>query len=427
MTWLLQALAPFQRTIGTIGGLVVASILTSGTGFVFWWIAARAYPPEAVGLAGAAVSAMLLLSQIAMLGLGMTLAGILHNEQGAAPLILTALVAVSIAGAVLGLAFGWLAPLMSPELAPIAAGPLTLIIFAAGVSFSALGSLLDQILIAMSHNALQLLRNAIFAFSRLPMLAAVASVAMAGGMAIYGVWLAGTLLSFAGILIFAPRGALKAHAQGLRWGRLRELARGALSHHVLNLSRSSSIWLLPVLVTVTLSREANAGFYVALLLANFIARVTASATFTLYLGGVQAPDKLWRQIRFTLALTTATAVVGTLVLAAAGRPLLGIFGGSYADAAYPTVALLALGTVPMVVKDHWIAIQRIHGGVGRAAVIGVGSLSVELTAAAVGARLAGIEGLAIAWLVVIAAQAVLMAPAVYRAVQRPPGPAMGLT
>jgi len=204
------------------------------------------------------------------------------------------------------------------------------------------------------------------------------------------------------------------------WGRLRELATGALSHHLLTLSRSASVWLLPLLVTVVLSREANASFYVALLLSNFVALVTASATFTLYVAGARAPELLWRQVRFTLGMTTAAAVGGTVILALVGRPLLSTFGGSYAEMAYPTVALLALGTIPLVVKDHWIAVQRVRGGVVRAAGIGIGALIVELAAAVVGARMGGLEGLALARLAILTIEAALMAPEVYRAVQRPP-------
>lgn len=425
MIWLPERLAPFRRTIGTTGGLVAASALTSGTGFVFWWIAARQYPQEAVGLAAAAVSAMLLLSQIAVLGLGTTLVGVLPREERPEPLVNTALLAAGMAGALLGLAFGLLGPLLSPELRPIAATPLTLFVFGGGVSVSAVAAVLDQVLIAVSRNFLQLLRNAVFSFGRLAILIAAASLLAPSGMAIYAAWLAGVLISLAAVAILLRRLPLTRRTRPLMWGRLRELATGALSHHLLTLSRSSSIWLLPLLVTVVLSSEANASFYIALLLANFIALVTASATFTLYVAGARAPELLWRQVRFTLAMTTAAAVGGTAILALAGQPLLTIFGGSYAEAAYPTVALLALGTIPLVVKDHWIAVQRLRGGVVRAAVIGVGALVAELIGAAVGALLAGLEGLAVARLGILLVEATFMAPAVYRAVQRPPGAALG--
>jgi O-antigen/teichoic acid export membrane protein len=419
-------LAPFRRTIGTTGGLIVATALNSATGFVFWWIAARAFPEAAVGLAGAAVAAMVLLSQISVLGLGTTLAGILHRERHAASLAVTALLTAGTAGIVLGGGFAIVAPLISDELAPIGASPQAAAIFAAGVGLTALSAVLDQALIAVLRSPEQLLRVAIFAFGRLALLVAAAAVVAPDGMAIYAAWAVATLISIA-IIAVLPRHRLRLAEARPQLGRLRGMAFGALAHHILNLSRSSSIWLLPVIVTALLSSEANAAFYVALLLANFIAVIGSSATFTLYVVGARSPDQLWRQVRLTLGFSLLAASVGTLVLAVAGLPILAAFGPRYAEAAYPTVVILALSTIPLAVKDHWIAVQRLHGGLARASAIGVGALAFELGAGAAGAVAGGILGLSVARLGTLLIQAAFMAPEVYRACMPPRGPAQAAT
>ena len=412
-------LSPFRGTIRATGGLVAATVATSGTGFVFWWIAARAFPPSAVGLAGAAVSAMLLLSQLAVFGLGTTMAGLLHQERRPASLAMTALLAAGGFGIVFGVLAAVLGPMLSRELGPIGSGPATIAVFAAGVSITAASAVLDQVLVSVMRSSHQLLRNVIFSVSRLVLLVAAAAVLVPLGMVIYGAWAAGTLLSLMVVgLLPAQRRALQ-RVRPLQWPRLRTLAFGALSHHMLNLSRSSSVWLLPVVVTALISREANASFYVALLLANFIALIGTSATFTLYVVGARAPQNLWRQMQFTMGLSVLASISGTALLALAGPALLRSFGPTYADAAYPTIVLLAAATLPLAVKDHWIAIQRVHGGVGRAAVVGVVLLVVELAAAVVGALTAGIAGLAIGRLVVLALQALVMAPSVVAAMRTP--------
>lgn len=415
-----RRLAPFRRTIGTTGGLVVATAINSGTGFVFWWIAARTYPQAAVGLAGAAVSVMLLLSQMSVLGLGTTLAGVLHRERRAASLAVTALLAAGLAGIVLGALVGGAVPFLSDELAPIGSEPAVLALFAVGVGLTALSAVLDQVLVAAYRSSHQLLRNAVFSVSRLALLALAASWIAPRGMVIYAAWVAGTALSLAVVAALPQSRRRVGEVAPLQFARLGSLAFAALSHHVLNLSRSASVWLLPVIVTAVLSREANAAFYVGLLLANFIALVGTSATFTLYVVGARSPEELWRQIRLTLGISLTAAVGGTILLTVLGEPLLTAFGPRYAATAYPTVALLALSTLPLVVKDHWIALQRLRGGVGRAAIIGVGTLVVELVAGAVGAMLAGLEGLALARFAVLLVQAVVMAPPVLRSLARPP-------
>jgi O-antigen/teichoic acid export membrane protein len=410
---LLARLAPFRRTLGTTAGLVVAIMVTSATGFVFWWMAARMFPAEAVGLAGASVSAMLLLSQIAVLGLGTQLAGVLHRESRAASLALTALLAAAAAGVVLALAFAAGAPLLSADLSFLIAGPLPLIIFIAGVGFTTLASVLDQVLVSLFRSGYQLLRNVLFSFSRLAVLALAAAILAPTGIVIYGAWMVGVLVSLLVVAALVARGRRSHDLRPLMWGTLRQMARSAFSHHVLDLSRSSSVWLLPLLVTVLLSPALNASFYVALLLANFVAVVGKSATFTLYIVGARAPHEMWRQLRLTLGIGLVTAVVGTLVLTLVGAELLGVFGPSY-DVAYPAVAVLTLSCLPLAVKDHWIAIRRVQGNVASAAVIGVMLLAAELVAAGLGAMRGGLLGLAVARFGVLAIQAAFMAPVVYR-------------
>ena len=218
----------------------------------------------------------------------------------------------------------------------------------------------DQVLVSLLRNWHQFVRNAIFSFGRLGILLLAAAVLAPIGMVIYGAWLLATAASLAVVAVMARRHHLLAESGPLQWRHLSTMAFSAMSHHVLNLSRSASIWLLPIIVTVAISREANAAFYVALLLANFIAIVGTSATFTLFVVSARSPDQLWRQIRFTLALSALAATIGTMALALLGPYLLGAFGASYASAAYPAVVVLAAATLPLVVKDHWIALQRIH-------------------------------------------------------------------
>ncbi len=413
-------LAPFRWTIGATTGLFAASLLTSGTGFIFWWIAAQGYSVQAIGLAGAAVSSMLFLSQVAMLGLGTALAGILHKEERVASLAVTATLAAAITGLVLGVVFAVLAPLLSEDLAPLAQ-PLAIVVFALGVGVTALTSVLDQVLVSVNQRLMQLIRNTIFGIGRLPVLAVLAAATIwDDGMGIYLAWFAGMLLSLGVVIVLVHNARLTGDIRPLMWHRLRAMAPDALAHHVVNLSRSASVWLLPLLVTIAISAEENAAFYIAFLISNLILLLGKEATFTLYIVGARAPDTLWRQIRFTLGFCALATVFGTLVLLVFGPWVIGFFGQSYANA-YPTVVILAVSALPVLVKDHWIAIHRVRGSVSRAAVVGVITLVMELGAAVIGAELGGLEGFAWARFGVLMLQAVFMLPMLWVAMRPPPG------
>src|ERR1700730_13873892 len=88
------------------GSLVCTTMVTGVLGFAYWWIAARQFPPQAVGLASAAVSAMMLLGAIGIFGLGTLLIGELPRQPGKeASLISAALILVGGTGACGGIIF----------------------------------------------------------------------------------------------------------------------------------------------------------------------------------------------------------------------------------------------------------------------------------------------------------------------------------
>ena len=115
------ALASNRVIVTNAGSMIGAAAVAASIGYVYWWVAVRQFPPAAVGLAAAAVSAMTLLATIGVLGLGTLLIRELPHrpgEEGA--LIATSLaVAGTVAGG-LGVAFALVAPMIVADLAPLA-------------------------------------------------------------------------------------------------------------------------------------------------------------------------------------------------------------------------------------------------------------------------------------------------------------------
>ena len=72
--------------------LVGTTAMTSGMGFFYWWVAARLFTQEEVGLASALTSNMMLIVTIGVLGFGTLLIGELpRRPERPASLIMTAL------------------------------------------------------------------------------------------------------------------------------------------------------------------------------------------------------------------------------------------------------------------------------------------------------------------------------------------------
>ena len=145
----LRALAVGNRALlANAGSMVGSTLATSLLGVAFWFIAARHFSETAVGVAGAAVSAMLLIGFVASFGLGTLLMGELPRREGAQRSLLNAaLLAAAAAGLVLGLAFAVVAPLIASNLSPLNETVVATAAFALAVALTALAYVLDQALI----------------------------------------------------------------------------------------------------------------------------------------------------------------------------------------------------------------------------------------------------------------------------------------
>jgi O-antigen/teichoic acid export membrane protein len=96
----------FAIILKNVGSIAGTTAITSGLGFFYWWLAARKFLPETVGLASASISAMLLLGTIGNFGFGTLLMGELRQQRDqAGHLIATALITVGLAGTIIGFLF----------------------------------------------------------------------------------------------------------------------------------------------------------------------------------------------------------------------------------------------------------------------------------------------------------------------------------
>jgi O-antigen/teichoic acid export membrane protein len=399
------------------GSIIGTRAITSGLGFVYWWLAARMFVPQVVGLASAAISAMMLLGTIGVLGLGTLLIGELRRRpDDAGSLVVTALLVSGSASTLLGGLFILLAPYILPDLAPLTENVLSVMVFVVGVALTSVVLVLDQALIGILRGHVQLWRNGIFAVSKLGALALVGLLLTDNlDLLIYATWALGNTISF---VYVAGLGLSKAKLTSFlpHWKWLRELRGRALEHYSLNLSLQVPGFTLPLVVTAVLSAEVNASFYVTWMIATSLFVVPLSLTTTLYAVGAANPSLLSEKTRFTIKLSLACGLAGVIILIFGARPILDFFGRSYAEQATASLRVLALGIFPVIVKAHFVAISQIHGRMLNASgVMALGAI-LELTFAAVGAYYGGLTGLSIGWVLAISIEALLCKQTILRVI-----------
>jgi O-antigen/teichoic acid export membrane protein len=401
------------------GSLVATTAVTSVLGFAYWWLAAREFPPEVIGIASASIAAMMLLGNFCMLGLGTLLITELPRQPGqAASLISTALIVVGGVGGCIGLIFAVVAPYVSADFQVLRASVADIVIFASGVSLTAITLVLDQALIGLLRGGQQLWRNTIFALAKLATLLAVGLwLSHKAGITIYSTWAVGNALSLAALaafVVFKQRRSGKNYLP--RWRLLRKLGPVAIQHHLLNLTLLVPVFGLPVLVTVLLSATMNAWFYVSWMIASFVFVVPGALTSVLHAINSAQQSTLAHKARVTIGLALVTSVLANCVLQFDTQQVLSLFGHTYAEQGMWSLRILALGAFPLIIKNHYISICRIQDRIARAMLsMAPGSL-LELCAAALGARLGGLSGLSLGWIIAICIESMFMFRTVYQAI-----------
>ncbi|HXL38606.1 MAG TPA: oligosaccharide flippase family protein [Ktedonobacteraceae bacterium] len=420
MRILLQLVRSHSVLLLNAGSLIGTSAVTSLLGFVYWWLAARQFSPQAVGFSSAAISAMTLLGTVCMLGLGTLLIGELKHQTGKEEsLISAALIVVGVVGGCFGIVFALVAPYLSADFNALRASIQIIVLFALGVSLTAITLVLDQAFIGLLRGELQLWRNTLFALVKLAALFVIGLwFSNKVGMTIYATWVVGIVLS---LVILAGFAILKGHYSERifqpEWELLRKQSRSALQHHTLNLTLQAPSQILPILVTILLSATMNAWFYVSFMIANFVFLTTLALTIVLYSMSSSRPSVVAHNVRLTLILSVGIVALANCVLLFGTNQVLGLFGHIYAEQAVWSLRILALGAFPLIIKNHYVAVLRIQKRMTLAILpILAGSL-LELGAAALGAHLGGLSGLSLGWVIGISIEALFMSQTVYKAIR----------
>ena len=399
------------------GSLFSTQIVTSGLGYIYWWLAAQIYQPEIVGLSSAAISAMMLLGNIGKVGLDTMLVGELpRNHQSRGTMITTALLVTGVIGIVLGILFAYGTPFISPELNPLAHNISNSLLFAIGVGLTSITLVVDQALIGLLRGQMQLQRNFIFSISKLLFLF-VAGMLLAGdfNLMIYATWVVGNLLSL-GYIVLSSFSQLvnKRIPITPQFKLLRELRGLTLKHYVLNLAIQVPGYTLPLLVAALINVEKTGSFYIAWMIASFLFALSYAFTRVLFAIGSGQQYLLTEKIQFTLKLSFIICTLGAAVLLIGANPIMGIFGSTYAEQASTTLRILAISIFPIIIKTHYVAVSQIFGRMIKAAkIIAVGSI-LELGLAAIGAHLGGLPGLSLGWVIAVYIEGLMTIAPVYR-------------
>jgi len=398
-----RELALVPNSLALIGAKVAAMAL----GFVFWLAAARLFARTEVGVAAAAVSAMMLCTQLALLGVGSAVVAEMpaHRERPW-ELLTSAARITAVASLAAGLGFLTVAAVALDDLGVVVDSPAFALLFIGATLFGTFGVLLDQVATALRRGDLNVVRGVVFGVTTLGvLLALVWAGAGRSAQAAFTPWvIAGALTCAIGLVQL--RRALPARNRAGRLDRdgTRALVRVGLPNHALTLAERLPGLALPLVVTELLSARANAAWYIAWMMAWVLYIVPIQVGMTIFAEVAADPSSLGAALRRGMTTSLAVGAAGIVVVLAGAEPVLSLLSSAYADDGAAAVRILVLGVLPMTVTLAYFAACRALRRLPEALLVGWAGALLSLAAAGAAAAWADdagdLEGIAAAWLAV---------------------------
>jgi O-antigen/teichoic acid export membrane protein len=408
--------------------LSAGACATAVLGFAYWWFAARSFPAEAVGFAAAAISMMNFLALVSELGMGTLLMGEVPKMPDTAPSLISAsLLSSLVAGLLVGLIYLVTARWMSIDLGGITATGATKAVFLFGLTVTGFTLVLDQAFVGMLRSTLQMYRTISFATVKLVLLGIAGLIGTPSEFGIFGTWIGGQLCSIVLLSAFCAHGGNRIwYTPKVRL--LRPLLGTVLRHHLLSIVIQAPGLILPFVVAVALSPRTNAAFYAAWTLVNVMLLVPASLTSVLYSIGAREPLQLPHRLKVSLGISTLVGLSAGIGLFLSSEFIMGLFNPAYPVIAGASLKLLGFGTLGVMLKYHYVVVQRLRYRMLEASMLLGAAGALEIFAAIVGARSGGLFGLTEGWLFAVFAEAIILSPVVVRAaLDGIPSEAAGLT
>lgn len=394
--------------------LLLAQVIGTALGLVFWVVCARLVPADGVGHAAAAISTQTLVGTLTTLGLGTLFIAELPLLPATRQrrVLLVGLGCVGIAAVVLGLLVVSLARFGTETLREAIVSPAGGFLFVLGVAGAGAAMVLDQATLGLRRSRVQVMRNLWASVLRFPLVALLVVLGHRDQLVLQAAWVVPLVLS--AFHAWWRLGLPRSDDAPSALSAVREVATywaGALRNHALNLALAAGSQLVPVVAAVVLSPVLNAHFAVAWLVATFVflpPYMLATALFSA--SANQDLDAFRKRTGTTLPASLALSTVLALVAVALAPWVLAIFGREYADDAAHLLVLLVPAGLWMVVKDHLVALWRSQREFGYATRLTGASVVLEVFGAAAGGIAGGATGLCVGWLAAIAAEAWVAAP-----------------
>jgi O-antigen/teichoic acid export membrane protein len=390
-----RALQKSATLVINSGALAIGTMAMAGLGFVYWWLAARLFPPEVIGQAAALLSVMGLLGILGEAGLGTLLLGEIARHQDKGPGLVAA--AVSVGGALavgLALLYVFGAHLISST--GLIDGWFENVAFVLGCGLTGVSMVADQALVANLRSTGRMIRQLLFSVFKLMLIASAAAAGYTSNASILLTWVAGLLGSWIAVGLLTRGGAR--HLVGPPdFQLLYTLRRKVFDHYALDVALQAPGVIMPYVVLVLLSPTTNAAFASLWMLVSMTSVIPAVMATVLFPVVRANPKQLRHDIHVSLAASLLFSLVSAVFIFTYSQKILAVFNPAYPEIAGSSLRFLGFSLLGSTFKFHACTLARLGDAMRTASRwFAFGGL-LELCFAVVGAKLDGLQGLVLGW------------------------------
>lgn len=325
--------------------LLSNTVFGAGLGFFFWVVVARFFTTGEVGVAGAVISAMNILSLLSLLGFNAAIIRFLPRAEKPVLFINTCLTVSGIASAVVAVVFFIGIDWWSPALSQLKSNPFIILAFISLIVVWTETSLTDSIFVAGRRSDFVLVKTAILAILKIPLPALLVVFFRAFGIA--GSWGLAAAASLGISLIVLVR---RVHPDyifrpALDFGTIRHVLSYSTGSYIVGLIDSLPVLALPIIVLNAAGPEQNAYFYVSWMIATLLFSIPSSASLSLFAHGSHFEEELWLSVRQALTFSYLLLVPGMIVIFVLAGFLLGLYGPDYASSGATLLRVLVFSAL----------------------------------------------------------------------------------
>jgi len=391
--------------------LMLTTLTGAGSGFFFWFICAKFYSPEEIGLAAAIISAMGILSVLSRMGLDIGVIRYLSDEEDKNGMINSCLSSTLLASTVVTFIFLQGVHYFSPKLEIIRNDFFLLIIFIVVTIANSLLVTQGNIFSALRSAKYSFLQNlvAVLRIIILPLLIAwgLNGIYLSYGVGIFSAAVLGNYYILKVLASYKPTFSLKHEILG-------RIIRFSFGNYIATIFEAVPNFLLPLLVLNILGAEQNGYFYISWSLSAVLLMIPRSTTMSLFAEGSFQSEKYKNHFLKSTLFIFVTLIPSICIFYIYSENILAIFGIDYAENAVELLQLFSVATIPYAINMLYITTRRIqkkvievicvYGFVGIFSIIGGNFLIAYY----------GLIGVAIAWALGNGIVAVIVSIIIYK-------------